>query len=518
MKSFKSTAFISIFLVFIAVMSVTNIPLVMDPIKRLAAKETDFTGFVSEVKENYLSDFNQKNMYVNINGLFAKMTGRKVYNEVAILENGMLINEALNERDLSSSTEKLAEFSNYIKQTGREYLYVEAPYKMDLENTLRPIGVENHANEIANDVLEKLDKLNVDTLDLRPLVSKTPEMVEQNFYVTDHHWNVNGSFIGFTEITKKICEYFPNIEVPYYYLDKANWNSTVYEDFFLGSLGKRVGKYFAGVDDVTYLTPKFDTEISTYIVNHKTFKKGDFVDANMNLKYFEDEPKYFEDNTYCMYLGGDYPLVMHRNSKAPIDLKILLLKDSFSIPVQAYLSTVFSEIDVIDPRYYNTTTIAEYVEACNPNIVITMMNPSVSTSENYYSMGSDTIDKIVEATDAVTDVDATDKQIIANDNDYAYTTVATVAPNSKYTFSLEDIIVEKGDSEAVTVALYDTENKTIVTSCALDIEYCKAKKSFEYSFVTSYEKEMELLVYAGLHGKTKGNTVTLKGANLVRYK
>ena len=117
MKSFKSTAFISIFLVFIAVMSVTNIPLVMDPIKRLAAKETDFTGFVSEVKENYLSDFNQKNMYVNINGLFAKMTGRKVYNEVAILENGMLINEALNERDLSSSTEKLAEFSNYIKQT-----------------------------------------------------------------------------------------------------------------------------------------------------------------------------------------------------------------------------------------------------------------------------------------------------------------------------------------------------------------------------------------------------------------
>ena len=139
MKSFKSTAFISIFLVFIAVMSVTNIPLVIDPIKRLAAKETDFTGFVSEVKENYLSDFNQKNMYVNINGLFAKMTGRKVYNEVAILENGMLINEALNERDLSSSTEKLVEFSNYIKQTGREYLYVEAPYKMDLENTLRPI-------------------------------------------------------------------------------------------------------------------------------------------------------------------------------------------------------------------------------------------------------------------------------------------------------------------------------------------------------------------------------------------
>ena len=103
---------------------------------------------------------------------------------------------------------------------------------MDLENTLRPIGVENHANEIANDVLEKLGKLNVDTLDLRPLVSKTPEMVEQNFYVTDHHWNVNGSFIGFTEITKKICEYFPNIEAPYYYLDKANWNSTVYEDFF----------------------------------------------------------------------------------------------------------------------------------------------------------------------------------------------------------------------------------------------------------------------------------------------
>ena len=98
----------------------------------------------------------------------------------------------------------------------------------------------------------------------------------------------------------------------------------------MGSLGKRVGTYFAGADDFTYYTPNFETKISRFVSNHKTFYKGDFTTANLDLKYL-DGKDYFGHNVYCLYIGGDYPLVKHRNIDAPSKTKILLIKDSFSL-------------------------------------------------------------------------------------------------------------------------------------------------------------------------------------------
>ena len=46
-------------------------------------------------------------------------------------------------------------------------------------------------------------------------------------------------------------------------------------------------------------------------------------------------------------------MVNHRNLSAHVKARILLLKDSYGLPIQAFLSTLFSEVDVLDLRRFD---------------------------------------------------------------------------------------------------------------------------------------------------------------------
>ena len=76
------------------------------------------------------------------------------------------------------------------------------------------------------------------------------------------------------------------------------------------------------------------------------------------------------------YFGGDYPEVIIKNNTLN-NGKILLIKDSFSLPFAAYLSTVVGEIHMIDLRYYKQQTVLDYIDDYQPDMVIILYNPSV---------------------------------------------------------------------------------------------------------------------------------------------
>jgi hypothetical protein len=230
--------------------------------------------------------------------------------------------------------------------------------------------------------LELLKNADTDVLDLRLTLTPDAESVEKYFYNTDHHWNTHGSFAAYGVILAYLREPFPMAPIDLSLADPKNWKQTVYEDWFLGSRGKRVGIYFGGVDDLTIYTPKFETQMSMYVPKHRAYTSGSFEDTVIKKEYL-DAPDYFNENPYCTYIGGDYPLVYHKNDLAGNDLKVLLIKDSFSLPLQAFLSTAVRELEVLDPRYYNESTVTEYVVKSNPDIVLMAVNPSMFENECY---------------------------------------------------------------------------------------------------------------------------------------
>ncbi len=519
-KHIGSRIFAVVITVFLVLGAILNVGLLKKPIERLKNQEINFSEWMGEVRSAYVSDFFGKEQFINLNGLFAKWTGRTVYNEVSVLKNGMLDYETLKEIDMTSFANGVGAFDTFLSEHNISFVYVQAPNKSDLDDTLIRDGVQNFGNQNANALLDLLEEKQVETLDLRPFISATPEMVEQYFYRTDHHWNTDGAFRAFGEILQCLSETFPEEKLDLSLSDANNWTTERYEDWFLGSRGKRVGIYFGGVDDLTVYTPKFETDMSLYIPKYRAYYSGTFEDALIRDEYL-DEPNYFDENPYCVYIGGDYPLVHHVNNLAKNDLKVLLIKDSFSLPVQSFLSTAVKELDVLDPRYYTESTVAEYVAAAQPDIVIMMTNPSMFSSSKYYNFGISQGEEHFLQTEQTTVASYETFEIIAAENkNYQNRSVAKgLSFNTKYTLKFDSVDFLKGDTQVVTVALYNATEDRVLNTMVFDTTRAASDQSFEWTFVTpqSGSGDLRLLVYCGRHGQTAENRVIYHNLSLYQY-
>ena len=493
-------------LTLLMLLSAVNLRIVKDPLSKLIQRELTFENFVDDVQSGYLSDsFAYKNDFLNLNGLFARLTGRRVLNNTVKLKNGML-SATLSDMDMTALANEIAGFSDYLNEENIPFFYIQMPHKEPLDGQNSPVGVAFYGNKIADDLLSQLSEEGVETLDLRPMLSQTTEMLEQYFYKTDGHWNSDGAFVGFREVLNYLHELFPeeNIDLTYAQADK--WECHTVDDWFLGNRGKRVGIFFGGTDPLTWYTPKFETEMSCTIPKHGWLYRGDFAEANIRTKYIE-EKDYFSYDSYCVYTGGDYPLVQHRNLNAPSPLKLLMIKDSFTRPLEAFLSTVFQEIDVIDPRHFSECTVAEYVERTVPDVVIFTINPSQFYNTAYQNLGVEGTVPIRVEGSAYELIAQQDIDVEVNDSNQNYTAYPLEA-NAVYRFSFEGVDILEGQTEGVGLRLYDKTKSAVLENTIFDIVYCEATDGFNWTFRTpNTQDELELLFYAGIYGSTAGNGV-----------
>lgn len=500
-------------LLFLFVLGVCNAGLAAEPIKSLAGGEIGFSEFIDKIQEKYVSDdLILKDAFLNLNGGFARLTGRRVYNDIVLTNNGMLT-AVVPQKNMEEMAAGICGFSSSLsgEPLNIPFLYVQTPYKEPLDGNIMPVGVNSYANENADSLLMLLQSEGVECLDLRPSLVSTTEDMEKYFFNTDHHWTYDGAFVGFQLIMERLNDMLQESGIDMAYADKSAWESHTVQDLFLGARGKRVGKYFGGVDDFSWLTPRFETNMSCAVPHHYKIYKGSFSDAIMRTANIEGKD-YFHRAPYCLYIGGDYPLVQHRNAGAPSDLKVLILKDSYVLPIQSYCSAMFREVDVVDPRHYTESSIIDYVIRTEPDVVLMMVNPSLLGTKQYSELGTAGEGENPVKQPSVVLMDNSD---IHNQN--AYHTIA-VDSGKTYRICFDDVQFKNGGSDGVMVGLYNrTANKTIY-SRVYDVEYCRNYGGFEWIFETpAGSDEIELLLYAGLPGETKGNEVTYMGVTLEQY-
>ncbi len=367
-----SLAFAGVILIFAAI----NMPQLRDSAYRLLTRQTDFAGFTRLVHESYVNNILGKYDFVDLNGLYMRATGRRTDNGVMKLKNGMLTEENTPQCDVESISDGINALAQYTQESGANFIYIQLPYKLDSKSTLVIEGKKDYSNENADKLIASLNE-SVDVVDLRPLLSGSAESVEENFFRTDHHWNYYGAFRGFSEILRQLDERFPDSGIDLSCGNIENWESHTVKSWLLGSRGRRTGRFFAGLDDMTYYTPKFETHMSCEIFDTGEYYEGDFTQANIRTEKISGDRDLYGKNAYCMYMGEDYGYVMQRNPNAAGNLKILLIKESFSLPLQAYLSTAFQYIDSVDPRYLENITVKDYIDSVKPDLVILALNPNV---------------------------------------------------------------------------------------------------------------------------------------------
>ena len=175
-------------LALLIVLSAVNVQIVGDPLTALTRHELTFEEFVDTVESRYSSDnFAGKSGFVNVNGLFARLTGRRVLNKVVRGTNGMLTG-IVSDVDVTELAASIEGFAKYLEEyEDIPFLYVQLPYKSDLDGNFYPEGVTACANQNTDHLLSCLNAAGVNALDMRPQLSQTSEMIQQYFYKTDHH-------------------------------------------------------------------------------------------------------------------------------------------------------------------------------------------------------------------------------------------------------------------------------------------------------------------------------------------
>ncbi|SDB34597.1 hypothetical protein [Eubacterium oxidoreducens] len=206
------------------------------------------------------------------------------------------------------------------------------------------------------------------------------------YYNTDHHWTVTSAFNASGIIADELEDlYGIDFEGHDQYNDLKNYDTVTYENCFLGSIGIKVGPYFAGRDDFTIYNPKFQTDFTFehYINDELDFEySGDFWETFVDADMLEDDNY---NNKYDVNMHGAYAESRICNKKAQNNYKCLLITHSYGRAMAQYMCMDYSELRYLDPQKgrYNGNLI-EYIKEYQPDIVIYMYNDLVNVGDGYW--------------------------------------------------------------------------------------------------------------------------------------
>ena len=342
-----------------------------------------YEGFLTTEQEKPL--LQNKGTYINLNGLMANVMGQREMNERVVLKNGHLASPTpwvTAPDSVRAAAENVIRFHQKQQEKGGHFLFVMVPSQISKYEDLLPTGYTDSFNETADLFLSYLRDAGVPCLDLREAMAEAGISAADGYFVTDHHWKPQTGFWAYTKILEALAQTGAIDPVDNFYTNVQNYTFQTYENCFLGSSGKRTGKYYAGTDDFSFIIPSFHTDVSVTVESQNVDLRGKFEDVAYGTDIYAryPNPDYFQDDPYNAYGWGNTPLTRWRNPLAPQEGKFLLIGESFGNVPYSLLSLYLSACDEMDMRYYDGD-FAAYYEAYAPDTVVMEVNVTQTVAE-----------------------------------------------------------------------------------------------------------------------------------------
>lgn len=316
-------------------------------------------GEFTEQFETYTADqILGKDLFVKTNVAVNRGFGISEINEVYIGKDGYLI------QDYQEPDAVLEENLNYIQ------MFAEKNPEIDMTMLIVP-----NANEIYPEVLpefaetysqtEIMEQIkrtlgnHISVVDAtEPLLNHKEEYI---FYKTDHHWTSLGAYYAYEALS-------PVLQVEPTSMD-AFHRVTITEPFY-GSLYSKAPVFTQECDSVElFLNPSGE-----YSVNYQV--EGTTTDSMFAMEYAEQKDK------YAIFFGGNYPLTIIE-SNSDNEEKVLIIKDSYANCLVPMLADNFSEIHMMDLRYYHED-VTDYLQEHDIKRVVFIHNIDfISTDNNF---------------------------------------------------------------------------------------------------------------------------------------
>ena len=394
-EKIKKIVTISLFLIIIFTMSIFSVFNLYKKYKDTTVPPFTPASFENDFKTNlYL-----RNQIIELQGYTQKLIGNRAVEDPevgnVIRNNFGQLTSLPGKGDFAQFKQNLNTITDGCEKAGVKQIYAQAPFKIlpGLEAEQLPAGFHTDANSNADEFIAAMQSRSVEVFDFREYLLADKDIdKEELFFKTDHHWTIPAAFEAFSGFVSHLYEKYDycskkDLE---FVTDKNNYNYITMNDCYLGSWGRRTGVMFAGVEDFTYITPAFETDISIKRVagDAKYEARGSFYDVVMSPKRVEKDkfgPSEEEiaagfgtngiyTDLYSVYMDGFTAEMQIVNHKINSDKKVLIFHDSFGFPFSSFMALSAKETRVIDLRNWSED-IVQYISDFQPDFVITLYNP-----------------------------------------------------------------------------------------------------------------------------------------------
>lgn len=301
--------------------------------------------------EKYISDqFVGRDFWIGVKSTTEKLLGKTENNDVYLGKDGYLFQKFKkpNIKDLENKLNTINKFASNNKDAHIYFMLAPNSTKI-LEDKLPSYASPADQKDYINQVKQKLDE-DIKFVDVFDTMESNKD--KYIYYKTDHHWTTEGAFYAY-ESLGTYMDYSP--------LKKDAFNIKKVSDEFYGTLYSRSGFRNINPDTIEVYTPKEETHYKVWYSDEKKERDSFLHLENANKK-----------DKYTVFFNSNHPLVKIETG-VNNHKRLLVIKDSYANSLVPFLTNHYSEIYMVDPRYY-TDSITDLAKTNSIDDILLLYN------------------------------------------------------------------------------------------------------------------------------------------------
>ncbi|GAB6562409.1 secondary cell wall polysaccharide O-acetyltransferase PatB1 [Bacillus mobilis] len=355
-----------------AISPVENRPLAQKP---ALTKEALLNGSFFKDFETYTNDqLIGRDEFIKSYTIAQIDMGKSLINDIILTDDRWLLkNPAWTKKynEIDQSMPAINDLSQFLKEQNVEFYFALPPSKTNALSFKLPSHIYTYAQDNLNYFLKKLPA------DVKPIKlmeqfkqNYTNEEIQDMYFKTDHHWNMDGAFVGYQYIMNSIGQQssiYKGKEIK-----KEDYTRTCAQNKHLvGSFNNQLYQLIdATGEKLCYYTPKDGFNFTSVTAKDVTGT----VHQNLDSIYGVEKQK--ETTSYAGYYTDDYPEIVFENNNAPNEVRALVLKDSFANAIVPHLAQSFKHTSILDLRHYHEKDVYQYIKDNNINMVLFVYSDS----------------------------------------------------------------------------------------------------------------------------------------------
>lgn len=325
-------------------------------------------GSYTEAVEEYFSDqFPLRDQWTGLKARAEQIIGKREFHGVYLCDDPLFNSGTLISRVDTPDAELVEKNLGYVtaltdKTDVPAYLGL-IPSAAEIWKDRLPAGAESWDQAA---FLERAAETGVPVVDFRSILSAHAD--EYIFYRTDHHWTSRGAYYGYAAVMEALGRGDGTLPITHFGVETVSGD-------FNGTLYSQSGVHWLEPDYMQFWVPENGLTVTSW-------RSGAPETAALYDRTYLDQK-----DKYSAFLGGNQPLCVIRNEALPDGGKLLLVRDSYSDSLAPFLSQSFSEIHLLDLRYYRASAAQYAAENDIDAILVLYSVPNFVTDRNLAFLG-----------------------------------------------------------------------------------------------------------------------------------